>query len=256
MRTSALVRLAAVVAATLLGTSLLSAGAAAADEAAPPVVVADTVTLWPGQMTQVDVLANDRSPVGDDLALCRFPEADFYSDGARTPHVVVSHRTVEILGDEAEPGSVLVGSRPRSHGTRVIDYYVCDHTHLVPATLTIVLRDVKPVEVTEVAGRKGLLSVTNDNDAAVRLLFGPRRGKRDGRVSIPAHSTRTVRIQRHTIAWMALIGPGSLRGSGLSSPGIAGHGIVKHIKIKGDPLPRPKGGDHATSALVPSRRGA
>ncbi|MFC7495014.1 MULTISPECIES: Ig-like domain-containing protein [unclassified Nocardioides] len=246
MRT--LARLSFGLGAALLGTSLLSAGAATAAEPAPPVVVADTVTLWPGQMTDIDVLANDTSPSGDDLALCRFPEPDFFAGGP-LPSVIVSHDSAEVLADGATgPGSVVVSAMPRARGTHVVDYYVCDHTRLVPATLTVVVRDVQPVDVAKVRGKKGRLKVTNHNDRPIRLWYGhPQAFKEDGRVKVPAGATRTVEVQRHRIAWMAVIGQGAGKKSILSSPGIADHGVVRDIRLKGEPLPRPKGADSAVS---------
>jgi hypothetical protein len=130
---------------------------------------------------------------------------------------------------------------PRARGTHVIDYYVCDHTHLVPATLTVVVAKVAPVDVAKVSGKRGRLQVTNHNDRAVRFWFGdPRASRPDGRVKIPAGKTRTVRVQRHRIVWMALIGGGSGKASMIDSPGIADLGTVRNIKLKGEPLPRPK----------------
>src|SRR6478735_9777506 len=88
MRTSALVRITGGLAASVLGLTLLGTAPAMADEPPLPVVVDDTVTLYPGQTTQLNVLANDSSPSGDDLALCRFPETTLL--GKKIPPVIVS----------------------------------------------------------------------------------------------------------------------------------------------------------------------
>jgi hypothetical protein len=238
LRTSALARLSTVVA-VLLGTTLLAGSPASADEPALPVAVADTVTIWPGQSEQIDVLANDVSPSGDDLALCRFPEFDFLN-ATSIPGVIVSH-TGLFSDPSAGAGELTIVSRPAARGTHVVDYYICDHTHLVPATLTVVVRDVEPVDVTKVKGKRGRLQVTNHNDQSIRFWYGDRRALRpDGRVTVPAGATRVVRVQRYDIMWIALIGSGSGKAEIFSSPGIAGHGSVHHIKLKGDPLPRPK----------------
>lgn len=230
----------ALVAGAALGASLLVAAPAHADEPAPPVAVPDTVTLWPGQTTQLDLLANDSSPSGGDLALCRFPETDFLSE--KLPKVIVSHSVAELLADgPSGPGTVVVGTDARARGTHVIDYYVCDRTHLVPATLTVVVREVRPVDVTKVRGKRGRLKVTNHNDRPVRVWYGhPRAIRPDGKLRVPAGATRTIRVQRHKIMWAATIGGGSGKASLLSSPGIADHGVVKDIKLKGKPLPQPK----------------
>ena len=240
MRTRALVRLTAGLATVALSTAMLGVGSASAAESAPPVVVNDTVTLYPGQAAAIDVLANDVSPSGADLALCRFPQTDFL--GSHLPSIVVTH-DMAALGGTSGPGTVLVGLMPDARGTHVIDYYVCDETHLTPAQLTVVVRPVAPVEVRKVPGKPGRLRVTNHNDRPVRFCHAGRGAKRpDGRVRVPAGATRTVRVRRHRIDWVALIGsaPASVKGTALASPGIAGHGVVRHIKLRGKPLPKPK----------------
>jgi len=238
MRTSALVRFTGGLAASVLGLTLLGTAPAFADEPPLPVVVDDTVTLYPGQMTQLNVLTNDSSPSGDDLALCRFPELDPLNN--KVPSVFVSD--VEFAG---KPGEVAVMALPRAHGTHVIDYYVCDHTHLVPAHLTIVIKAVAPVAVHKVAGKPGRLKVTNHNDRSISFWYGdPRAEDPDGRVKVAAGETLTVRVQRHRIAWMALIGSSSGKASMFASPGIADMGVVRNIKLKGEPLPKPKKPDH------------
>ncbi len=235
MRTSALVRFTGGLAASVLGLTLLGTAPAFAAEPPLPVAVDDTITLYPGQMTQLNVLTNDSSPSGDDLALCRFPEPDLIS--GKLPAVVVIDAG-KIIG---KTGDVVVMVDPRTSGTHVIDYYVCDHTHLVPAHLTVEVKTVAPVAVRKVAGKPGRLRVTNHNDVAVGFWYGdPRSDDPDGRVKLAAGETRTVRVQRHTITWMATIGAGSGKASMLTAPGIADMGTVRNIKLKGEPLPRPK----------------
>lgn len=235
MRTSALVRVAATLTASVLGLTLLGTTASYADEPALPVVVGDTISLYPGQVDLINVLANDSSPDGDDLALCRFPEPDF--TGNKLPAVVAMD-----MGSLGEPGDVMVMTAPRAHGTHVVDYYVCDHTHLVAAQLTVEIKAVAPVTVRKVAGKPGRLQVTNKNDKAIRFWYGDRRAEDpDGKVRIPAGTTRMVPVRRHTIVWIALIGGGHGKAAQLSSPGIAGHGVVRDIKLRpGTELPPPK----------------
>jgi hypothetical protein len=236
VRTSALVRVAAVLTTTFLAGALL-AQPAQADDSPLPVVGPDTVTLYPGQSTEVDVLDNDSSPDGDALALCRFPEDGM--DGGM--------RSVWFTTFGENPGAVLVSAMPKARGTHTIDYFVCDHKHLVPATLTVVIRDVEPVDVTKVADRPGRLQVTNHNQKPIRFWFGHPQGRRtDGRVRIAAGDTTTVRVQRHTIVWIALIGGGSIKGA-LNTPAIADFGYVRHIKLDGAALPAPHGVGHRGS---------
>lgn len=243
MRTSALARFTGGLAASVLGLTLLGAAPAIADEPPPPVVVNDVVTLYPGQSDSINVLANDSSPSGDDLALCRFPETGF--SGNKLPPVIVSDIGSGLFADldlgSGEPGELAIVLMPRARGTHVIDYYVCDHTHLVPATLTVVVKKVEPVDVAKVAGRPGLLKVTNHNDQAIRLWFGhPRALRPDGRVKVAAGETLKIHVQRHRILWVALIGAGSGKASMFSSPGFADMGMVRNIKLKGKPLAGPK----------------
>src|SRR4051812_32172865 len=173
MRTSALVRFTGGLAAALLGVPLLGTAPSYADEPPLPVVVDDTISVYPGQSAQLNVLTNDSSPSGDDLALCRFPTLDF--DGPRMPSVFALDAGSAGAG---EPGDVAVVSTPRAHGTHIIDYYVCDHTHLVPAHLTVEILPVAPVLVHKITGKPGRLSVTNKNSAAIRFWYGDRRAER------------------------------------------------------------------------------
>jgi hypothetical protein len=222
-RTGALTALAALT----LGATLATVTPAYAAEPDPqaPVVVDDTVTMWPGQIRLVDVLANDTDPDGDgsDLALCRFPEPDLSS--GRLPAVMA-------FPSGESPGSLVVLADPRAQGIHEIEYRVCDYDFLVPATLTVAIRDVAPVDVAKAPGQRGKLTVTNENDQPIRFLFGDPRARRpDGKVVVPAHETVTVKVQRKRIVWIGVIG----------RDGIADYGRVHHIKLQGDPLPPPHG---------------
>lgn len=231
MRTSALART-FVLAALALGLSAVSVGPAAADSTTPlPVVVPDTVRLYPGQVTQVNVLANDSSPTGASLDLCRFPEPDI--DTIKPQQGVAT-----LLPSFFYPkrGNVVVGIGRAS--TYVVDYFVCDTTHLVPARLTLERLPVSPVTVRKVPGKPGKLSVHNTNDVAVTFVAGhPGSMRRDVEVRVAAGATRTVTVQRRTVAWRAEIG--TSRGE-WGSPGCADQGRVRHIELDGRPLPKPK----------------
>lgn len=235
MRTSALVRVTGTIVSAVLALALVGAAPANADEPPLPVVVDDTVTLYPGQTSQLNVLANDSSPSGDDLALCRFPALDFTTP--TLPAVLAAD-----VGMAGTVGDVMVMTAPRARGTHVVDYYVCDHTHLVPAHLTVVVTAVAPVTVRKVPGKPGRLRVTNTNDATIAFWYGDRRADEpDGRVRIAAGATRLVQVRRHTIVWIALIGGGTGKAAMLVSPGIADQGIVRGIKLRpGTELPPPK----------------
>ncbi|MCW2776250.1 MAG: hypothetical protein JWN91_4576 [Nocardioides sp.] len=234
-RTRALTALAALT----LGATLATVTPAYAAEPDPqaPVVVDDTVTMWPGQVRLVDVLANDTDPDGDgsDLALCRFPDPDF-SSGVIPP--VLAMQYPDDTGELS--GTLMVMADPRAQGTPTINYYVCDYDFLVPATLTVDIRDVAPVDVAKVPGRPGKLTVTNENEQPIHFWYGhPRASRPDAKVLVPAHETITVRVQRTRIVWIGIIG----------RRGIADFGYVNHIKLQGDPLPPP---DAHTGGLRPA----
>lgn len=236
MRTSALVRTAAVLTAALLSAGFLMQPAHA-DDAPLPVVSPDSVTLYPGQSAEIDVLANDSSPTGADLKLCRFPNDMFNMD----MHAVMALEMASAFG-VGDPGVVTLSVAPRARGTHTIDYFVCDRTHLAPATLTVEIRDVEPVDVAKVPHRAGRLTVTNHNVKTIRFRFGhPRAWRPDGRVRVAPGETVTVRVQRHAITWFALIGKGATKGPVPMSPGIADFGTVRDIKLNGAPLPFPEG---------------
>lgn len=237
MRSSALVRVAGSLAVGALAAVSFAVPAHA--EPAPPVVVDDTIALYPGQSGTLDVLANDSAPSGDDLALCRFPGLDLTSP---TMPPVFAIPTANLGGGGGGVGEVAVAVSPRARGTHVIDYYVCDTTHLTPAKLSVAIKPVAPVDVVKTAHR-GVLRLTNQNDKAVRFFFGhPRASRPDGRVRVGAGETTTLRVQRHRIAWIALIGTGGGKSSLFASPGIADHGVVRHIPLRGAALPDPKSG--------------
>ncbi|WP_243057576.1 Ig-like domain-containing protein [Nocardioides sp. SR21] len=212
-----------------LGITLATTSPALADEVDPqaPVVVDDAITVWPGESREIDVLTNDSDPTGDDLAVCRLPGFDIVS--SQVPAVYALD--MSVYGFPA--GRLLVSSDDRTRGTHTIDYYVCSRTRLTPATLTVTVRPVSPVAVTKVAGRPGVLKVTNTNDQAIRFRATDRTGcRQDGRVRVPAHDSRVVRVERHDIAWTAYIGNG----------GVADRGRLRGIELAGPSAPQgPRG---------------
>jgi len=229
LRFNALARTSAVLGTAVLGLAL--AAPASADSTPPPVTVPDTVNLYPGQITQVNVLANDTSPTGEALALCRFPDVDIDSLGRND---AVAMPMPALLGGKA--GDVMVGAAGGT--THVVDYFVCDEHHLTPAQLTIQMLPVAPVNVRKVTGKPGKLSVQNTNDVPITFVFGhPRAMRNDGRVTVPAGQTRIVTVRRTAIVWNAEIGSST---GELSNPGSADHGRVTGIKLKGKALPDPK----------------
>lgn len=213
--------------------TLATTSPALADEVDPqaPVVVDDAITIWPGGSAQVDVLANDSDPAGDDLALCRLPAAP--GPGVRTPVTVMD---MSWLMGEGQP--LWVEAAPNARGTHTIEYYVCNHTRLTLAHLTVTIRPVAPVTVVKVAGKPGVLKVTNHNDGRIYFLATDRTGcKSDGQALVPAHATKLVRVQRHRINWTAFIGRG----------GVADRGRVRGIALNAPAAP--DGNPHSSCSI-------
>lgn len=217
MRTSALARLGAV----LVAASCFLASPAAADDAdLPPVAVDDTVMLWPGQWQDLNVLANDSDPGGDDLDVCRLPPP--FSATQPDPPISAYDRT---RFDDVPAGTLRVLASRDARGTHAISYYVCNHSRLAPAKLTVIIRPVAPVDVVAVRGRPGTIRVRNHNDRQVVMMVTDRAGCRvDVRAKVGAHATRTFRVRRHTVAWTAIIGNDGARG-------VADHGTIRGIKL-------------------------
>lgn len=183
--------------AVLLAASSVVA-TAGPSSAAPPVAQDDHRWVYPGQLRLVDVLANDSDPDGDDLAVCRVQQAPQDAD-----------YWVGI-----EDGKVAVFTGEGNAGDITISYYACDFETLVPATLTISFREIRPVAVVKL-DRPGRLRVTNDNPRAVRFLYGSFSQPRpDGRARVPAGASVTIRVHRHRIDWVAILARTVLAGVG------------------------------------------
>ena len=195
-------RLVAACAAAATLAVVLVAPASAKDDTPLPVAVDDTVSLYPGQTRSVDVLANDSSPSGRDLHVCRFPQPDL--DGP-FPNVMA------FPGDD---DTVEVMTMPLATKDTTFEYFVCDDTHLVPATLTVHIKEVEPIVVAKTA-RPRQLRVTNPNDARIVFRWGHRNASRpDGRVSVPAGGTELGRVTSKRIFWLATIGRHGYAGDG------------------------------------------
>lgn len=188
-----------------------------------PVVTGDEITLWPGGYGLVDVLANDVDPTGDTLAPCRLPSYVTASGRARP----VAVRT-DPFG-ELPTGTLIVDTANRARGVYAVHYYVCSHTRLTEATLTVTVRDVAPVDVAAVEGRPGFIQATNHNDRRILLYATDRSGCRvaaDARIR--AGATKTFHVRDHLIRWQAVI-------ADETSLGIADSGTLRDVPLDGNP---------------------
>jgi hypothetical protein len=220
MRTSALATSGVILTAGALVLGLSAAPATALDPAAP-VVVNDAVEIYPYGLAIVDVLANDTDPGdpdGSDLALCRLPRIDL---GGPEPELFASDTGI-IAGDR--PKLAVMTFRARLSGPATVDYYVCNLTHLAPATLAVTQRSVEPVTVRKVAGRPGKLKVTNHNDSEIVFNWGKPRSRRTDMKVVPGNASRIVTVRHTTITWAAAIGDET-------NMGLADRGRVTKIKL-------------------------
>lgn len=198
-------------------TAVLTAPAHALEvDPEAPVVVDDSVTMWPGETRDVDVLANDTDPAGGDLAFCRVPGPFGPSQGP------VSLYDPAVFGDDWGDG-LLVETSARARGTVVADYYVCNHTHLSPAHLTVTIRPVQPVDVVP-ARKRDHVRVTNHNDRRITFVaVEPHRCDLDAIARVPAGQQASVEVHHPKLRWYALIGrgvadTGTVRGIAMSEP--------------------------------------
>jgi len=233
MRTRALVRVAATLIAASTALVLVApASQAALPDPAAPVVVNDSVAIYPQGMAVVDVLANDsdpNDPDGSSLALCRLPTIDLETilGSGSVPSVIVG----DAGGVFGSTGSMMVLTpRSRFAKPQVVNYYVCNLTHLTPATLTVTMRATKPVTVRKIAGKPGRLKVTNHNDRRISLAWSGRRA--GGGSNVGAHSSKVIHVRGTTVKWVAVIGDER-------NSGVAGEGVIRKIKVDPDDKGKP-----------------
>lgn len=231
-------RVAGLAAAALLTTGLAAAPATAADGSAP-VTVADKVTLAESDYAELDLLANDSDPDGDELAICRFGDVP---DG-------IGIETMSSTSGDEDQSMVLVGGR--RPGTYTVTYYACDFDHLTPGTLTVTVTKAPKVKVKVTKTAKpGRLKVVNDSGFPVRFMWGSiNEGKPDGSRMVRGKAV-LIKVQRRSIVWVAA-------GRGASSYDA---GVVRGITLpKGTkPLPpgAPAGGNVPTADVVIERAAA
>jgi hypothetical protein len=206
-------------AALATAASIAPASALEVDPQAP-VVVDDALTMWPGEYAWIDVLANDTDPAGDDLALCRLPPRV----GPRDISVTVWE--TQATSWPSTPGTLTVATSGRATGTHVVEYYVCNHSRLTLAHLTVTIRPVQPVDVSP-ADVPDRILVTNHNDQRVFFIASDPSGCNDDvRAGIAPGATRSFKVRHHRLRWIAMIGDG-----------IADLGWVRGVPLTRPPAP-------------------
>lgn len=180
-------RLAAVLSASLVASTLALAAAAPA-HAAPPVVVDDEMTVYANTAHLPDLLANDSDPDGDELAICRIKEV--MNDKAIFTNLL---------------GMPILAFAPGVSGTFTFTYYACDFETLVPGTLTVhVKKNLKAdVKLTKLK-KPGKVRVTNRSAFPLDFAWGhAEKARPDAAVRLGMKSSRVITVRRSAIAWIA-----------------------------------------------------
>jgi hypothetical protein len=192
----------------------------------PPVTRPDAVTVTiNSRVVVVNLTANDTDPEGDRL----------YSCGTTTTRpqgvgILEGNRNTQIYASTFPGPTDSAGASP---GTYVVGTVVCDDTSVVPSTLTITVLPSPGDFVDITRKRPGKLRVFNGNDTAVQYLWGAEGRKRaDGRVDIPAHASKTIRIQRRSLFTLVLAG------------GEYAVGVERHLRPPTDGSALPPGVEH------------
>ncbi len=163
------------------------AGPAAAEPNSPPVTVDDRLHMGVGWTYLASPLLNDTDPDGDKLDLCRL---------GRIP------RNLEVR--RSGNGLVIEARHQAANRTFSFTYYACDFEALVPGTITITIHERPGVRVTKVA-RPGVLRVHNPGRRTISFVYGGLGSNDpDGLLRVPRHASRTVRVHRHQLGWIAV----------------------------------------------------
>lgn len=169
------------------------AGPAAAEPNSPPVTVDDRLHMGVGWTYLASPLLNDTDPDGDKLDLCRL---------GRIP------RNLEVR--RSGNGLVIEARHQAANRTFSFTYYACDFEALVPGTITITIHERPGVRVTKVA-RPGVLRVHNPGRRTISFVYGGLGSNDpDGLLRVPRHASRTVRVHRHQLGWIAVNPKGHL----------------------------------------------
>ena len=173
----------------VLGLAALSpAPAAHAATGSPPVTAPDYVTVLQANTAAVKPISNDHDADNDLVALCRIG-TEHYRKVA-----------VDFFGDELD-----VFAKPNAKpGVYTFTYYACDYNYLVPGTVTVTVEALPKIPIKKVAGRPGVLRVSNPTDFAMRFLYGSfDEDQPDGSLLIAKGATAVIKVHRSRIDWLA-----------------------------------------------------
>ncbi len=192
-------------AALLLMAPLVALSAPAQATGQIPVCQPDAVTVTiDGREAHLNLSANDFDAEGDQLHYVGTDGSDPHGvriiDNSRggPQDVVVFASTFPKPGDPVPP----------TPGTYQVVTYIRENTGGCSSILTITVLPSPgdSVHLTE-KKRPGRVVVRNDNEVAISFLWGAEKRKRaDGRVTVPAHASRTIRIERRSLVTVVLAG--------------------------------------------------
>jgi hypothetical protein len=200
-------RLAAVVGAgLLLATPLVTLSASPARASGqPPVCQPDAVTVSiDSREAHLNLSANDSDPEGDALQYAG-------TDGSDPHGVLIIDNSRGGPQDVVVVATTIPGRTdplPPTPGTYPVQTYIRDGTLGCSSTLTITVLP-SPGDAVHVTKKKqpGRVLVHNDNDVTIQFVWGAEKHKRaDGRVTVPPHASRTIRIERRSLATVVLAG--------------------------------------------------
>jgi hypothetical protein len=167
----------------------------------PPVPQPDAVSVTiNSREVHIDLGANDYDPEGERVVFGG-------TDGILPSGVGILADRKDVVVVYASSFPTPGGTTGATPGTYAVTTYVHDGTNLVASTLTITVLP-SPGDLVEVVAQKpGRVRVLNGNDVPVRFFWGAEGHKHpDGRVDVPAHASRTIRIERRSLVTVVLAG--------------------------------------------------
>jgi hypothetical protein len=194
----------------------------------PPVTQPDAVTVTiDSREAHLNLAANDSDPEGDPVVFGgidhNIPGVGII-DNTKTggpQDVVVFASTFPRPGDTS----------PVMPGVYQVKTFMNDGTGTSASTLTITVLPSPGDAVTVTKKmRPGRVVVRNDNDTAIRFLWGAEdRRRADGSVDVPAHGARTIRVYRKSVVTVVLAGTEYAVG------------VKRHLKVPRDGTALPPG---------------